>query len=121
MKTFKQFTKITNFTENDGAVNAAGGGNIAGIGIGPDGEPGGRKALLRKLLRRTSPMTKKALTNEGTLPQDSPAAKAGFTLPPKKDDASMLKNIARAATSAITQSGKDQKVYTPNATIGVRG
>ena len=121
MKTFKQFTKITNFTENDGAVNAAGGGNIAGIGIGPDGEPGGRKALLRKLLRRTSPMTRKALTNEGTLPQDSPAAKAGFTLPPKKDDASILKNIARAATSAITQSGKDQKVYTPNATIGVRG
>lgn len=30
------------------AVNAVGPGCIAGVGIGPQGEPGGRKSLLRR-------------------------------------------------------------------------
>lgn len=48
MKTFKQF-----FNENAVAVNSAGSGSIAGIGIGPQGEPGGRKQLLfKRILRR---------------------------------------------------------------------
>jgi hypothetical protein len=34
MKSFKQFVK------EDGIVNAVGGGAIAGIGVGKDGEPG---------------------------------------------------------------------------------
>jgi hypothetical protein len=42
----------------DVAANAAGGGQIAGIGVGPQGEPPGRKALLNKvksLLKRKVP------------------------------------------------------------------
>jgi hypothetical protein len=34
MKTFKEFIK------EDAPVNSAGGGAIAGIGVGPNGEPG---------------------------------------------------------------------------------
>jgi hypothetical protein len=34
MKSFKEFIN------EDAPVNAAGGGAIAGIGVGPDGEPG---------------------------------------------------------------------------------
>ena len=40
MKTFKNFKD--NMKE-DAPVNSAGGGNIAGIGVGPDGEPGIKK------------------------------------------------------------------------------
>lgn len=38
MKTFREF-----LDEDGVAVNAAGTGQIAGIGIGPDGEPGVKK------------------------------------------------------------------------------
>ena len=37
MKTFKNFKDKM---KEDAPVNSAGGGNIAGIGVGPDGEPG---------------------------------------------------------------------------------
>jgi hypothetical protein len=50
MKTFKQY-----FAEDGAAaaaVNAAGSGNVAGIGVGPQGEPGGRKSILSKMLKR---------------------------------------------------------------------
>lgn len=42
------------------AVNNAGQGNVAGIGVGPQGEPPGRRALLAKLktlLKRNLPNT----------------------------------------------------------------
>lgn len=40
-------------------ANAAGGGNIAGIGVGPKGEPGGISKLkvIKKVLKRKNPVT----------------------------------------------------------------
>lgn len=43
MKSFKQFVK-----EDAVPVNSAGSGNIPAIGIGPDGEPPKRMALVRR-------------------------------------------------------------------------
>src|SRR4051812_37881554 len=45
--------------KEDAPVNSAGGGGggVAGIGIGPKGEPGGKKAkLIKKILRRRAPV-----------------------------------------------------------------
>ncbi|HIB85471.1 MAG TPA: hypothetical protein EYO59_12990 [Chromatiaceae bacterium] len=51
MKSFKEL--IENFIAEDSPVNSVGGGSIAGIGVGPDGEPGFRRApLLRRKKRR---------------------------------------------------------------------
>lgn len=52
MKTFKQY-----FAEEMGgvAINAVGAGNVQGIGFGPKGEPGGRKAIMNKMLKRKPP------------------------------------------------------------------
>ena len=36
----------------DAAANSAGGGGIAGIGVGPDGEPGLTKAQIKKHKKR---------------------------------------------------------------------
>jgi hypothetical protein len=36
----------------EGAVNAAGAGNVAGLGVGPQGEPGVRKAPLLKRFKK---------------------------------------------------------------------
>lgn len=36
----------------DGAVNAAGAGNVAGLGVGPQGEPGKSAKLMKKPLKR---------------------------------------------------------------------
>lgn len=51
MKTFKQY-----FAE-EGMVagNAVGSGNVQGIGFGAKGEPGGRKAIMNKMLKRKMP------------------------------------------------------------------
>lgn len=46
----------------DAAVNSAGAGNVASIGIGPQGEPGGRKAIMNKMFKR------KAANVSGKLP-----------------------------------------------------
>lgn len=54
MKTFKEFITTRPTTEQV-AVNAAGAGNVAGIGIGPQGEPGGTKAIMNKMIRRRKP------------------------------------------------------------------
>ena len=41
MKNFKELAlDIVNNMEEDAPANAAGSGNVAGIGVGPDGEPG---------------------------------------------------------------------------------
>lgn len=51
MKNYKDFAEyIVNKMEEDAPANAAGSGNIAGIGVGPDGEPGVNpvKAMKRK-------------------------------------------------------------------------
>lgn len=37
------------------AINAVGAGNVQGIGFGPKGEPGGRKAIMNKMLKRKPP------------------------------------------------------------------
>jgi hypothetical protein len=52
MKTFKQFSE-----EGPVAVNAAGNGSIAGLGVGPQGAPGGTKQIMnpKKPLRRRIP------------------------------------------------------------------
>ena len=56
MKTFKRFHAEMSFSTGSVAINAVAGGNIAGIGFGPDGEPGGRKAIMTKrILRRKRP------------------------------------------------------------------
>lgn len=41
---FREFLALD---EDGAAVNCAGGGAIAGIGVGPQGEPGGRKKKRR--------------------------------------------------------------------------
>lgn len=53
MKTFKQFLLVKE--ESPVPVNAAGTGSIAGIGVGPQGEPGGRKSIMNKMIRRKTP------------------------------------------------------------------
>jgi hypothetical protein len=46
-------TRIISILYEDGVpVNAASSGHIAAIGIGPDGEPPGKTAAIKKLLRR---------------------------------------------------------------------
>jgi hypothetical protein len=57
MKTFKQFIKEDGVGMAAGmvAVNAVGAGNVQGIGFGPNDEPGGRKAVMNKMLKRKSP------------------------------------------------------------------
>ena len=47
-RSFKEFNKMW----EDAAANSAGGGGIAGIGIGPDGEPGLNKAQMKKHKKR---------------------------------------------------------------------
>lgn len=41
--------------EGEVAINAVGAGNVEGIGFGPKGEPGGRKAIINKMLKRKFP------------------------------------------------------------------
>tara|TARA_R110000823_G_scaffold48901_9_gene123946 strand:- start:305 stop:472 length:168 start_codon:yes stop_codon:yes gene_type:complete len=44
---------ISTEMSEEAPANAAGGGKVAGIGVGPQGEPGGRKAkLVNKPLKR---------------------------------------------------------------------
>lgn len=47
MKTLKQF-----INEEGVAANAVGSGNIAGVGVGPDGEPGVGRRTHRKHKRK---------------------------------------------------------------------
>lgn len=48
MKSFREF-----YNEDAMAANAASGGGIAGIGIGPDGEPGVAKKKKKKVVLTT--------------------------------------------------------------------
>lgn len=43
-KDIKEFNALKNMHTEDAPVNSAGGGNVAGIGVGPDGEPGRSKS-----------------------------------------------------------------------------
>lgn len=45
--------------QEDGAVNAAGAGNVAGLGVGPQGEPGRSAKLMKKPLKRFKRFTGK--------------------------------------------------------------
>lgn len=52
----KKATAVAHFKEESAvAVNAVGAGNVDGIGIGPRGEPGGRKAIMNKMMKRKPP------------------------------------------------------------------
>lgn len=51
MKSFTQF--LRDIKEN--IVNTAGSGNVAGIGVGPQGEPGGRRAIMFKGVKKRDP------------------------------------------------------------------
>lgn len=57
-KAFRKSMKV----KEDVAVNNAGQGNIAGIGVGPQGEPAGKRALLNKV----KSMLKRKVTNVGS-------------------------------------------------------
>ncbi len=47
--------KLAKKLVEDAPVNSAGNGGVAGIGVGPQGEPGGKKAkLIKKILKRRS-------------------------------------------------------------------
>ena len=48
--------------KEDVAVNNVGQGNVAGVGVGPQGEPAGRKALLNKV----KSMLKRKVPNVGS-------------------------------------------------------
>ena len=51
--------KKINETESGGAFNAAGGGGIAGIGVGPQGEPGiKRHKKLRDIILNKTPLNR---------------------------------------------------------------
>lgn len=51
--TEQQFIDYYNTMINEEApVNAVGGGNVAGVGVGPQGEPGGKVAVLKKIMKR---------------------------------------------------------------------
>jgi hypothetical protein len=57
----REFYRILNtLQENVIAVNSAGAGNVAAIGVGPAGEPPARTALLKRMLRRKKPNEKPA-------------------------------------------------------------
>lgn len=56
MKSFKQFCEDVSFSTGSVAINAVSAGNVAGIGYGPAGEPGGRKQIMSKnMLKRKKP------------------------------------------------------------------
>jgi len=49
-------------TESGGAFNAAGSGSIAGIGVGPQGEPGIKRGKkLRNILLTKNPLSRLAI------------------------------------------------------------
>lgn len=48
---------MNNLKEDGAPFNNAGSGSIAGIGVGPNGEPPGPKSVITKLLRRKKPIT----------------------------------------------------------------
>lgn len=51
--TEQQFVDYYNTMINeDVPVNAVGGGHVAGVGVGPQGEPGGKAAILKKMIKR---------------------------------------------------------------------
>ena len=45
--------------EEDAPANSAGGGNIAGIGVGPDGEPGLSVSQQKKNRKKNAPVVKR--------------------------------------------------------------
>lgn len=58
--------KLSNITEDGVPVNNAGQGKVAGIGVGPSGEPAGRRSLLnrvRNMLKRKVPNVGSASTS----------------------------------------------------------
>jgi len=65
MKTFKQFL------DEEAPVNAAGSGNIAGLGVGPQGEPGVSVAVRKRHKKRAGdslimmPLVRRLLNQKG--------------------------------------------------------
>lgn len=50
--------KKLNETDSGGAFNAAGSGGIAGIGVGPQGEPGVKRKKLRNIILNKTPLSR---------------------------------------------------------------
>ena len=48
----KAYSKGSCMKEDGVPVNTAGGGSVAGIGVGPQGEPGGRRAIMNKMIMK---------------------------------------------------------------------
>lgn len=58
MNTYKLLTALVgDKLKEDAPANAVGGGNVAGVGVGPQGEPPGKKALMKQLqmMKRRQP------------------------------------------------------------------
>jgi hypothetical protein len=60
MKTFKEYIKEDGAVMSAGPTNTAGGGQVAGIGVGPKGEPGvhpkkKNKVVMNPMRRRSPP------------------------------------------------------------------
>lgn len=51
----QSFAEYCTMLTEEAPVNAVGGGNVAGVGVGPQGEPPGKAAVLKKMLKRKQP------------------------------------------------------------------
>lgn len=51
----QSFMSYYNNLVEEAPANAVGGGNVAGIGVGPQGEPGGKAAVMKQILKRKKP------------------------------------------------------------------
>lgn len=65
----QKFEKL--FTEDGAPVNSAGSGNIAGIGVGPDGEPGVSRPVQRRIQKKQSSVLRRFKTFDDLNSKDS--------------------------------------------------
>lgn len=67
------------FLEEDAVVNAAGAGNVAGIGAGPQGEPGIQRKDRARMMRRLLPKkVRKAVITEEVEDLPTPVVRSKF-------------------------------------------
>lgn len=52
------YVKENTDIEEDAPVNSAGSGNVAGIGVGPDGEPGVSKKKQKEYIKKAQPLSR---------------------------------------------------------------
>ncbi len=88
--TFKEFSMIKEDVASGGApMNSVGGGAIAGIGVGPQGEPGVDKKkkktpIIGEMNRRKKPVSEEDLVNKKVIKHDVKQAHFSSTDTKKK-------------------------------------